>query len=565
MRAKVFRQIQAMPLAFFSRTQTGALISRLNNDVIGAQQAFTDLPSNVVGNLITVAIVVATMFVLPWQITLVAMALLPLFLVPARLVGPDQEASAFDDRAASVRDIGVVTASYQRIFVVALTLKASLATAFAYGWGGVQAVHGALAAGTVVALTAYLARLNGPLTQLSNLNLDVMTTLVSFERLFEVLDLQPTIVEHPDADALEPSLASVELIHVDFSYPAAEDVSLASPEVVARLEQYPRTEILHDLSLRIEPGTVVALVGPSGAGKTTISALVPRLYDVTSGSVRINGMDVRMVIEQSLRDRVGVVSQDPHLFHDTLGANLRYARPEASDQELWDALERAQIRPLVERMPGGLDTLVGDRRYRLSGGEKQRVALARLILKAPDIVVLDEATAHLDSESEAAVQQALEGADRTDRRARPARRPAGRRWPLRRALPHPVRHPAQWQCPAQPRRLASGVSDRSRSEPEVHRLPWRSTKPSTPPGQCAASVPTRCPPTSRLGSWTPPFGHPAAGTSRPGSSSWWTTRRSRQRSDRSTGTVWRGCGPTSTPRRSPPPRPIPTTPRASSS
>jgi len=448
MRSKVFRHIQRMPLAFFSRTQTGALISRLNNDVIGAQQAFTDLLSNVVGNLITVAIVVATMFVLSWQITLVAMALLPLFLVPARLVGrrlgsltkesydlnadmntvmserfnvsgamlvklfgrPDQEASSFDDRAARVRDIGVVTASYQRIFVVALTLTASLATAFAYGWGGVQAVHGALAVGTVVALTAYLARLYGPLTQLSNLNLDVMTTLVSFERLFEVLDLQPMIVEHPDAVALEPGPASVELVHVDFSYPAAEDVSLASLEVVARLEQYPRTEVLHDLSLRIEPGTVVALVGPSGAGKTTISALVPRLYDVTSGSVRINGTDVRMVTEESLRDRVGVVSQDPHLFHDTLGANLRYARPEASDQELWDALERAQIRPLVEQMPGGLDTVVGDRGYRLSGGEKQRVALARLILKAPDIVVLDEATAHLDSESEAAVQQALEEA-----------------------------------------------------------------------------------------------------------------------------------------------------------
>jgi len=448
MRSKVFRHIQRMPLAFFSRTQTGALISRLNNDVIGAQQAFTDLLSNVVGNLITVAIVVATMFVLSWQITLVAMALLPLFLVPARLVGrrlgsltkesydlnadmntvmserfnvsgamlvklfgrPDQEASSFDDRAARVRDIGVVTASYQRIFVVALTLTASLATAFAYGWGGVQAVHGALAVGTVVALTAYLARLYGPLTQLSNLNLDVMTTLVSFERLFEVLDLQPMIVEHPDAIALEPGPASVELVHVDFSYPAAEDVSLASLEVVARLEQYPRTEVLHDLSLRIEPGTVVALVGPSGAGKTTISALVPRLYDVTSGSVRINGTDVRMVTEESLRDRVGVVSQDPHLFHDTLGANLRYARPEASDQELWDALERAQIRPLVEQMPGGLDTVVGDRGYRLSGGEKQRVALARLILKAPDIVVLDEATAHLDSESEAAVQQALEEA-----------------------------------------------------------------------------------------------------------------------------------------------------------
>jgi ATP-binding cassette subfamily B protein len=445
MRAKVFRHIQQMPLAFFTRTQTGALVSRLNNDVIGAQQAFTTLLSNVVGNLLTVLIMLAAMLYLSWQITLIALVLLPVFLVPARFVGrklgaltkesydlnaemnmvmnerfnvsgamlvklfgrPEAEARHFEDRAARVRDIGVAQALYARMFMVALVLTASLATAFAYGFGGVAAVHGTLAVGTVVALTAYLARLYAPLTQLSNVNLDVMTTLVSFERIFEVLDLVPMIQEKPGAVEIPRGPASVELDHVSFSYPAAEDVSLASLEAVATLEASVHKEVLHDVSFAVEPGQVVALVGPSGAGKTTISSLVPRLYDVSSGAVRVSGVDVRDATFDSLRDVVGVVTQDPHLFHDTLRANLVYARPDATDDELLEALEQAQILPIVSTLPDGLDTVVGERGYRLSGGEKQRVALARLILKAPDVVVLDEATAHLDSESEAAVQEAL--------------------------------------------------------------------------------------------------------------------------------------------------------------
>jgi len=445
LREKVFRHIQQMPLAFFTRTQTGALVSRLNNDVIGAQQAFTDLLSNVVGNVVTVGIVLVFMFILSWQITLVALVLLPLFLIPARIVGrrlgamthegynlnaemnmvmnerfnvsgamlvklfgrPNEESTYFESRAARVRDIGVAQALYARLFMVALTLTAALATAFAYGFGGVEAVNGAIQVGTLVALTAYLARLYAPLSQLSNVNLDVMTALVSFERVFEVLDLTPMIAEHTDAVPIPRGNASIEFDHVSFSYPTADEVSLASLEAVAILEQAPRTEVLHDISFRVEPGQMVALVGPSGAGKTTISSLVPRLYDVNTGSVKVHGVDVRDATMASLRDAVGVVSQDPHLFHDTLRSNLLYARPDASETELRQALEQAQILPLVASLPDGLDTLVGERGYRLSGGEKQRVALARLILKAPDVVVLDEATAHLDSESEAAVQQAL--------------------------------------------------------------------------------------------------------------------------------------------------------------
>jgi ATP-binding cassette, subfamily B, bacterial len=443
LRSKVFRHIQRMPVAFFTRTQTGALVSRLNNDVIGAQQAFTDLLSNVVGNVVTVVIVLVAMFILSWQVTLVALILLPAFLIPARLVGrrlgamtresydlnaqmnmvmnerfnvagamlvklfgkPEAEAENFEHKAARVRDIGVAQALYARLFLVALTLTAALATAFAYLFGGLQAVDGTLAVGTVVALTAYLGRLYQPLTQLSNVNLDVMTTLVSFERIFEVLDLVPML--QPGTVPLPRVPATVELEHVDFAYPSAEDVSLASLEAVAVLEQTERNEVLHDVSFRIEPGQMVALVGPSGAGKTTISALVTRLYDVTNGAVRINGVDLRDATFDSLQDVVGMVTQDPHLFHDTLRANLRYARPQATDDEINEALEQAQILDLVRALPDGLDTVVGERGYRLSGGEKQRVALARLILKAPDVVVLDEATAHLDSESEAAVQEAL--------------------------------------------------------------------------------------------------------------------------------------------------------------
>ena len=445
MRSKVFRHIQRMPLAFFTRTQTGALVSRLNNDVIGAQQAFTDLLSNVVGNFVTVVIVLAAMFFLSWKITLAALILVPLFLVPARFVGqrigsltkegynlnsemnmvmqerfqvggamlvkllghPEAEATAFEAKAGRVRDIGISQATYSRVFFVSLTLTGALATALVYGFGGVATVDGAMTLGTLVALTAYLTRLYGPLTQLSNVNLDVMTALVSFERLFEVLDIVPMIQEDPEAVDIKRGNASVEFDNVSFTYPGADEVSLASLESVAVLESGLRSEVLHHVSFRVEPGHMVALVGPSGAGKTTISNLVPRLYDVTGGSVKLSGVDVRHATMASVRDVVGVVTQDPHLFHDTLRANLMYARPEATEAEVHAALDQAQIGHLVADLPDGLDTVIGERGYRLSGGEKQRVALARLMLKAPDVVVLDEATAHLDSESEAAVQRAL--------------------------------------------------------------------------------------------------------------------------------------------------------------
>jgi ATP-binding cassette subfamily B protein len=446
LRAKVFKHIQEMPIAFFSRTQTGALISRLNNDVVGAQQAFTDLFSNVVGNVILSTIILATMFVLSWQISLVALLLLPVFLIPARRVGrrlgtlfqrgmelnaemnmvmserfnvagamlvklfgrPKDELEYFESRAGQVRDIGIHQATYQRFFFIALSLTASLATAFAYGFGGVAALYNTAEIGTVVALTAYLGRLYGPLTQLSNLNIDYMSAMVSFERLFEVLDLEPMIKESPDAIEIPDGPAELVFDHVDFAYPGAEDVSLASLEAVARLDDTPRSEVLHDLSFSVEPGTMTALVGHSGAGKTTISMLVSRLYDADKGSVTINGVDIREATTASLNATVGVVTQDPHLFHDTLRANLVFAKPGATEEQIEAALRAAQIWSLVETLPLGLGTVVGERGYRLSGGEKQRVALARLLLKAPRLVVLDEATAHLDAESEAAVQRALE-------------------------------------------------------------------------------------------------------------------------------------------------------------
>jgi len=448
MREKVFGHIQEMPLAFFSRTQTGALISRLNNDVLGAQQAFTDTLSSIVSNLITVILTVTVMAFLSWQITVVALLLVPLFVFPARRIGrklqqltreaynlnaqmnntmterfnvsgallvklfgrPDTEHEEFADRAARVRDIGVQTAMYGRVFFLSLILTSSLATALVYGWGGVLAVNGSFKVGTVVALAALLTRLYGPLTALSNVNVDVMTALVSFDRVFEVLDLPPLIAQRPNAVAIARGPVAVEFDHVDFSYPTAEEVSLASLESVAVLDQTPSAQVLHDVSFCAEPGQLVALVGPSGAGKTTISHLVSRLYDVRSGAVRLNGVDVRDATFASLRDSIGVVTQDAHLFHETIRANLLYAKPDATGEEIHDALAGAQILSLIESLPDGLDTVVGDRGYRLSGGEKQRVALARLLLKAPDVVVLDEATAHLDSESEVAVQQALQKA-----------------------------------------------------------------------------------------------------------------------------------------------------------
>jgi ATP-binding cassette subfamily B protein len=445
MRTQVFDHVQHMPIAFFTRTQTGALVTRLNNDVLGAQEAFTDVLSTVIGNLISVGIILVVMFLLSWQLTLVALLILPVFVLPARWLGrrlqsitreayalnaemnttmterfnvagallvklfgrPQEETKSFSDRAGRVRDIGVIQAMYARFFFVALTLTAALATALIYGWGGVLAVQGVLNIGTVVALTAYLARLYGPLTQLSNINVDVMTTLVSFERVFEVLDLPPMIAEKPDAAAMPRGPARIEFDHVDFGYPTADEVSLASLESVASLVQTPSEQVLFDVSFDVEPGTMAALVGPSGAGKTTICHLVPRLYDVRGGAVTINGIDVRDATLDSLRASIGMVTQDAHMFHETIRSNLHYAKPDATDGELLAALGAAQIGPLISSLPDGLDTVVGDRGYRLSGGEKQRLAIARLLLKAPDIVVLDEATAHLDSESELAVQAAL--------------------------------------------------------------------------------------------------------------------------------------------------------------
>jgi len=448
MRTRVFDHVQRMPVAFFTRTQTGALVSRLNNDVTGAQEAFTDVLSNVIGNLVSVAIVLAIMFVLSWQLTLVALVLLPLFLLPARWLGrrlqaitrelyglnaemnnsmverfnvsgamlvklfghPEAESRAFGEKAARVRDINIVQAIYARFFFIALLLTAAVATALVYGWGGVLAVHGALDVGTVVALTAYLNRLYGPLTALSNVNVDLMTALVSFDRVFEVLDLPPMVAESADATSVPRGPARLEFDHVGFSYPTSSEVSLASLESVAVLNDTPSQEVLHDVSFTAEPGQLIALVGPSGAGKTTISQLVPRLYDVRAGAVRIDGVDVRDASFDSLRQTIGMVTQDVHLFHDTIRANLLYSKPDASDDEILEVLQAAQIMPLVEALPDGLDTVVGDRGHRLSGGEKQRLAIARLLLKAPDIVVLDEATAHLDSESEVAVQHALKAA-----------------------------------------------------------------------------------------------------------------------------------------------------------
>jgi ATP-binding cassette subfamily B protein len=445
MRTKVFAHFQRMPIAFFSRTQTGALISRLNNDVLDAQSAFTNTLSSVVGNAISVAITLVAMFFLSWQITVLALLLFPVFVLPARWVGrriqaitresynlnasmtstmserfnvagallvklfgqPIREVKMFEEKAGRVRDIGVTQAMYMTVFMVSLLLTASLATALVYGLGGVLAVSGSLQVGTLVALSAYLNRLYGPLTALSNVQVSVMTALVSFDRIFEVLDLPPMVDEKPDAVDVPRGPARIEFEHVDFSYPRAEDVSLASLESVAILDQAPTAQVLYDVSFSARPGELVALVGPSGAGKTTIGNLVPRLYDANAGTIRIDGIDVRDATLDSLHSVIGVVTQDAHLFHDTIRANLLYAKPDATDGEMIEALRAAQILPLVESLSEGLDTVVGDRGYRLSGGEKQRVAIARLLLKAPDIVVLDEATAHLDSESELALQKAL--------------------------------------------------------------------------------------------------------------------------------------------------------------
>lgn len=445
LRTTVFDHVQRMPVAFFTRTRTGALVSRLNNDVIGAQRAFSDTLSGVVGNLVTLAITLVVMIGISWQITLLALLLLPIFVVPARHMGvrlarlnreaanhnsvmstqmterfsapgatlvklfgrPSQESSEFAVRARRVRDIGVKTAMLQSVFVTALTLVSALALALVYGLGGFYALRGQLEPGAVVAMAMLLTRLYSPLTALASARVDVMSAMVSFERVFEVLDLRPLIEEAPDARPVPDGPVSVEFRHVDFAYPSADKVSLASLEEVATLDTRGGAPVLHDVSFRAAPGQMVALVGSSGAGKSTIAQLVPRLYDTDAGSVLLGDVDVRRLTTASIRGAVGMVTQDGHLFHDTVRANLLLARPEATEDELWDVLRRARLTELIRSLPDGLDTVVGERGYRLSGGERQRLTIARLLLAHPRVVILDEATAHLDSTSEAAVQEAL--------------------------------------------------------------------------------------------------------------------------------------------------------------
>jgi ATP-binding cassette subfamily B protein len=448
LRSEVFAHVQRQSIAFFTRTQTGALISRINSDVMGAQQAFTATLSGVISNVISLLLVTIAMLFLSWQITLFSLALLPLFLLPTKWVGRkiqsltrasfelnaqmsstmterfnvsgallvalygkhSNEKEYFRSRARRVADIGIQLALLNRLFFISLTSVAAIATAFAYGIGGHLAINGSITVGSMIAITALLARLYGPLTALSNIRIDVMTALVSFERVFEVLDLAPMVTSKPGATALTTSMPRVEFKSVEFRYPKADEISLASLESAAKLETVDSGEILKGVSFIAEPGTLTALVGPSGAGKTTISALIPRLYDVTGGSIEIDGHDIRDVELESLRDCIGVVMQDAHLFHETIAENLRYAKVDATFEEMKTACQSAQIWNLIDSLPQGLETMVGERGHRLSGGEKQRLAIARLLLKSPAVVILDEATAHLDSENESLVQDALKQA-----------------------------------------------------------------------------------------------------------------------------------------------------------
>lgn len=453
LRSQVFKHVQKQSIAFFTRTQTGALISRINSDVIGAQQAFTSSLSGVLSNVVTLILVTATMLFLSWQITVFSLLLLPVFLIPTKWVGrklqlltrdsfnlnaqmsstmterfnvsgamlvslygqAENENEYFRSKARKVADIGISMAMLNRIFFIALTSVAAIATAFAYGIGGHLALNGTVTVGTLLAITALLARLYGPLTALSNVRIDVMTALVSFERVFEVLDLQPMVANKAGAQVLTNKVPSIEFKDVSFSYPRPEQISLASLESAAKEEVIQSGEILKSVSFTVPAGSFTAIVGPSGAGKTTISTLVPRLYDVTSGSILIDGIDVKDLTLESLRSNVGVVTQDAHLFHESIADNLRYAKHDATEEEMEQACRSAQIWDLVQSLPNRFETLVGERGHRLSGGEKQRLAIARLLLKSPSVVILDEATAHLDSENEALVQQALKSAlkDRT--------------------------------------------------------------------------------------------------------------------------------------------------------
>ena len=446
MRTQVFSHIQKQSIAFFTRTQTGALISRINSDVIGAQNAFTNTLSGVLSNILTLTLVAAAMATLSWQITLASLLLLPLFLIPTKWVGkkiqsltlasfnlnaemastmterfnvsgallvslygePAKEREGFRAKARRVADIGIHTAMLNRIFFMSITTIAALATAFAYGIGGHLAISGAITVGSLLAITTLLARLYGPLTSLSKVRVDVMTALVSFERVFEVLDLEPMVRDRDAAKAITVARPSIEFDHVQFSYPKSTEISLASLELAAKAEMVDSGVVLEDVSFYCEPGSFTAIVGPSGAGKSTISGLLPRLYDVTKGSIKVAGEDIRDLTLASLRHEIGVVTQDSHMFHDTIDANLRYAKSDATLAEIEAACRAAQIWNFIESLPNGLDTVVGERGHRLSGGEKQRLAIARLLLKAPSIVILDEATAHLDSENEALVQEALE-------------------------------------------------------------------------------------------------------------------------------------------------------------
>ena len=600
LRRRVFEHVQRMPVAFFTRTRTGALVSRLNNDVIGAQRAFTSALAGVVTNVIALVLTLAVMAGLSWPITLLAVMLLPIFLIPARRVGakvgalerestehdaamtsqmterfsapgamlvklfgrPADEAREFGRRAERVSDIGVRSAMAMEVFLRALVLVSGLAQALIYGLGGWLVLQGDLDPGTVVTMALLLTRLYGPLTALATARLDVVTALVSFERVFEVLDVVPLVAEKPDARAVPDGPVAVSLEDVSFSYPTAEQVSLASLEAVQVLDDRPSEEVLHGVTLTVEPGQLVALVGSSGAGKSTLASLVPRLYDVDRGAVRLGGVDVRELSFEAIRATVGVVTQDGHLFHDTIGANLRYARPEATDAELWDALRHARLAPLVASLADGLDTVVGERGYRLSGGERQRLTIARLLLARPRVVILDEATAHLDSQSEAAVQAALAvgpaGPDlaghrppalhdpgrrrhrgaggRSDRGVGDPRRAAGPGRPLRRAAPDPVRHRGRPGRRPGPLRRCRGLTPPRRPAARPRR--WQ-PRPSPREGRLRACASVRSP------SWPMTSPPPRRRSSPPSTSRWpsaipaWATSASTTRCSPSATSCWR--------------------------